>query len=77
MFIAIRRGVYMQGIIGVFATLQGAISAVEEAVQYEPDDYHDFYVYLAAQGECVWIDYWNSGEMNGPKPVYELMRSPK
>ena len=44
-YIAVRMGIYMQGIIGVYTTLDLAKEACLEAKRDEPDDYHDFYVY--------------------------------
>ena len=42
MFTVERRGVYGQGIIGVFSTIEGARAEAFAALGKEPDDYHEF-----------------------------------
>lgn len=43
-YIATREGVYNQGILGVFTTLELAQESCLAAEVLEPDDYHRFYV---------------------------------
>ncbi len=45
LFIVVRTGIYMQGIVGVYTSDDAARLAAERARVAEPDDYHDFEVH--------------------------------
>ncbi len=48
MHIVTRHGVYMQGIVGVYASRDLAELAIVRAKQREPDDYHTFEIDTAS-----------------------------
>lgn len=42
LWIVTRHGVYMQGVVGVYSTIDAARAGLREAKDKESDDYHDF-----------------------------------
>ncbi len=43
-YVVIKEGIYMQGIVGVFSAKNAAIEAANIAIISEKDDYHEFYI---------------------------------
>lgn len=43
-FVVVKHGVYIQGIIGVFDSVEKAHYAANQAVINERDDYHTFHI---------------------------------
>lgn len=56
MWIVVRRGVYMQGIVGVYSTNQKAQEALTEAKKLEPDKYHTFEINNVKIDAPAWSD---------------------
>lgn len=50
-YIVWREGVYMQGIFGIYTTLEDAIENATEFINNEPDDYHNFNITRAEIGK--------------------------
>ncbi len=61
MYIVTRHGIYMQGVIGVYASQDLAESAVVRAKQLEPDTYHTFEIHEINPNRDVFIGVYGRG----------------
>jgi len=48
-----RKGVYYQGISGVYTDEKSALEQIRKIKSFEEDDYHDFFVYRFKLNETI------------------------
>lgn len=63
-YVVIRRGVYLQGIVGVFDNEEKATSAMNLCKKHEPDNYHSFSIIETELNKLSLIEYDGGGWMD-------------
>lgn len=53
MYLIIKAGVYIQGILGAYDNLGESINVANKAINAEPDDYHRIHIYKIPTNEAI------------------------